>query len=343
MTEEIFSHLITRLVQVETASNPLISCFVNLEQSRSGYIQALQFWAETTKQRLTDERRIGFENALSKIRHYLANEVKPSAKSVAIYSRACGATPGDLPVFLPMQFEVPLTTDFIISDLPHIYPLIDTLSANPREGLSPILAESINLFIAMENWESHNRNSELASVVFSNGLGVCGYEDSIIALEEGAASMLVIDQNLKTHIFHLCITKKTNTMIAPKTVDLVSAEQVLRYCEVTKQHIDEMYDRMESGMCDVSTCNAVALALSGAEGGKFSIRYDHEVIYAQQGRKRYSLSPHLLCWMSRLHRGLPVSEVGFFYAARARTGLTLNPVYESDLIGKCSGRSTVSK
>jgi ribosomal protein L30E len=303
MKKDIFANLINRLIEVEPTSSPLLSCFVNLEHPRSDYFTELESQASLVAKRMSGTRVIDFEDALEEVRDYLENKISPTTKGVAIYSRW-----GDYPVFLPMQFEVPLKTEFIVDDLPHIYPLIelkdtyhrfviailtegearilettigsitedileqrpelrerikrewtrehyrsyceeqanrfakekvaiienlmnrgghnhlvlagspkmvarlkkalptrlrakviDTLIANPREGLSPILTESINMFIAMENVESHSRVFELESAVFSNGLGVCGYEQSLEALTIGNASMLIMDQNLLEH------------------------------------------------------------------------------------------------------------------------------------------------
>ena len=300
MKKELFANLINRLLEVEPSRSPLISCFVNLEHPRSDYFSEFESQASMMGKRLTGQKAVDYEDALDEIRDYLDNKIAPTTQSVAIYSRW-----GDYPVFLPMQFEVPLETQFIVDELPHIYPLIelkdtyhrfviailtegearilettigsitediletrpdlrgrinrewtkehyhsyceeqanrfakekvdiienlmnrgghnhlvlagspkmvarlkkalptrlrskviDTLMANPREGLSAILAESINLFIALENVESHSRVIELESAVFSNGLGVCGYEQSLEALKNGSASMLIIDQNL---------------------------------------------------------------------------------------------------------------------------------------------------
>ena len=73
--------------------------------------------------------------------------------------------------------------------------MIDTLETNPRDNISPLLQECVHLFAAMENVESHDRVSELEAAVFSHGLGVCGYEASLAALEQCYASALIIDSD----------------------------------------------------------------------------------------------------------------------------------------------------
>ena len=120
MKKEIFANVINRLIEIEPTSSPLISCFVNLEHPRSDYYSEFESRAALVSKRLGGIRSIDFEDALDEVREYLERKISPSTRGVAIYSRW-----GDHPVFLPMQFEVPLKTEFIVDDLPHIYPLIE--------------------------------------------------------------------------------------------------------------------------------------------------------------------------------------------------------------------------
>ncbi|MEM9478680.1 MAG: hypothetical protein AAGA58_03350 [Verrucomicrobiota bacterium] len=73
--------------------------------------------------------------------------------------------------------------------------LIDTIPTNPKGGVSPILLESIQLFAAAENLESHTNVELLESAAMTGGLGVVGYESCRHALENGYADMLILDQN----------------------------------------------------------------------------------------------------------------------------------------------------
>lgn len=72
--------------------------------------------------------------------------------------------------------------------------LITTMPVNPKSGLDPILLESIQLFVAAENVESHNRVRDLESAVLRGGLGVAGYHASRAALQGGYADVLIVDQ-----------------------------------------------------------------------------------------------------------------------------------------------------
>ncbi|MEM8953232.1 MAG: hypothetical protein AAGD22_03685 [Verrucomicrobiota bacterium] len=73
--------------------------------------------------------------------------------------------------------------------------LISSFPANPKGGLDPILAESMQLFAAAENVESHDRVEALQAAVLSGGLGVAGSSASLEALQSGCADLLVVDQD----------------------------------------------------------------------------------------------------------------------------------------------------
>ena len=75
--------------------------------------------------------------------------------------------------------------------------LLDAYGAATNQGVSPILLESLQLIIAAENIESHDRVAELEQSILSNGLGVAGYQASKDAIEGGYADVLVIDQDLE--------------------------------------------------------------------------------------------------------------------------------------------------
>lgn len=73
--------------------------------------------------------------------------------------------------------------------------LVDTLDVNPKAGISPIILEAIDSFVANEHEESHDRVDQLESAVMRRGLGVIGEACVREALEHGYADMLIIDQD----------------------------------------------------------------------------------------------------------------------------------------------------
>jgi len=120
MKEDILKNLIHRLIEIEPDDCPLISAFLRMENSRSEAISYFESEAMMISKRLDPRWRNDFQHALDEIRDYLKVSLKPTTKSVAIYARW-----GDRPVFVPVQFEVALRSDFIVDELPHIYPLIE--------------------------------------------------------------------------------------------------------------------------------------------------------------------------------------------------------------------------
>ena len=73
--------------------------------------------------------------------------------------------------------------------------IVSVFATNPKNGIAPILLESIAQFVQAETVESHDRATRLESAVLSGGLGVAGIEASTKALNDGYADMLVIDQD----------------------------------------------------------------------------------------------------------------------------------------------------
>ncbi len=120
MNQEVLKKLIHQLVAIEPNESPLISCFVNLEQPRRDYFTEIEPQARMIGKRLSGLRKRDFEDAMDEVRDYLNRSLKPPSKSLAIYSRW-----GDQPVFLPVEFEVPLETMFVVDGHPHVYPLIE--------------------------------------------------------------------------------------------------------------------------------------------------------------------------------------------------------------------------
>ncbi|MEM7145615.1 MAG: hypothetical protein AAF591_10800 [Verrucomicrobiota bacterium] len=99
--------------------------------------------------------------------------------------------------------------------------LISAFPANPKGGLDPILAESMQLFAAAENAESHDCVEALETAVLSGGLGVAGYPASLEAIRGGYADLLVIDQE------H-CDEESREALVRSAVVSGVGVETVKR-------------------------------------------------------------------------------------------------------------------
>ena len=120
MNTATIKHLIHRLVEIEANDSPLITCTLDLEQPETDVLRELDGRAEVISSRLGGQRRSDFDDAFADLRSFVQRRAFGHGRSAVIYSRW-----GDHPVFIPTLFDVPMETQFIVDQLPHIYPLIE--------------------------------------------------------------------------------------------------------------------------------------------------------------------------------------------------------------------------
>ena len=108
------------LACVEETEAPFVSCYLNLEQGEAGYTKALEDRALVLRTALDGDARADFEATKARIEAYLAAQLRPGAKGLALFARAFrgGA------FFLPMQFAVPVPDWIVVNPSPHIYHLM---------------------------------------------------------------------------------------------------------------------------------------------------------------------------------------------------------------------------
>ena len=83
-------------------------------------------------------------------------------------------------------------------------------------------------------------------------------------------------------------------------------------CVVTGDHISEMYDRFESGLCDQTTCNAVALSLSQILNHPVRVFRRHGLALLELPNQRITALPDPVCkWLEEVDRGLPPKPFRF--------------------------------
>lgn len=109
-------HLIA-LASLPTCESPLISAFFDLTSGNAAALRDFQAWSELTRQTFTGVRRQEFDDAVEEIESWL---IKVRGRSAAVFSRW-----GSHPLFLPMEFEVPLESRYHVDDLAVIYPLVE--------------------------------------------------------------------------------------------------------------------------------------------------------------------------------------------------------------------------
>lgn len=97
--------------------------------------------------------------------------------------------------------------------------VVNTLYANPRSGIYPIVVQAVELFAANEHIESHDRVQKLQSDLLVGGLAVAGIEESRKALLEGYADVLVIDRDFaEPHIQEELVRIATRSGVEIETV-----------------------------------------------------------------------------------------------------------------------------
>ncbi len=118
--EELGQH-ITLLASVEESHAPFISAYLNLENgSASGYT-ALDERAAVLRHTLKGNDLVDLEEALERIKEWLASHLLPEAKGAALFVR--GTFGGAF--MLPLQFAVPLPNWIAIYPTPNIYHLVE--------------------------------------------------------------------------------------------------------------------------------------------------------------------------------------------------------------------------
>ena len=123
---------ITLLVSVEESDALFVSFYLNLEDGEAGGRAALAQRASVLRQILKGNDLADLERALRKINAYLAAEILPEAKGLAIFVR--GNLGGAF--LLPMQFAVPVPNWIAVYPMPNIYHLdaSDMTTPAPRLG-----------------------------------------------------------------------------------------------------------------------------------------------------------------------------------------------------------------
>ena len=101
--DELKQH-VTLLASVEESDAPFISCYLNLEDEPDSWRKTLDDRADILRRLLKGHKLTDFEEALGKIKAWLATDLLPEAQGAALFVR--GTSGG---AFMPpMQFAVPL-------------------------------------------------------------------------------------------------------------------------------------------------------------------------------------------------------------------------------------------
>ena len=117
--EKLQIHICTLATLPET-NVPVISCYLTLEKGRlkdpNAFDERIRFLGKS----LSEHTQRDFEEALNQIARYMAAELLPDTKGLAIFSRA-----GKDLFFLPLQLRVPLPNWVAMDTIPNIYHLVE--------------------------------------------------------------------------------------------------------------------------------------------------------------------------------------------------------------------------
>lgn len=284
--KELQKHIRILATLPETGA-PVISCYLNLETSESGYRHALDERVRLLRKSLAGETRRHFEEALGQIEARLRAGIAAGATGLAIFARG-----GPQPFFLRLQFRVPLPNWIAVNTTPNIYHLVELKDTYhryvvlfSREGSarilgvnlgavtedvwkeSPALRERVGREWTKEHYRNHRRErtnrfiNELIKIL-DQLMFAGGYEDLILA-----GSPRVTSQIRKALPKHL----------AAKVVDIVPASEYDRTKDVvaaTLLSFIEQEERESLAVVDrlLKEVNTNGLAVAGTRASFESLK-----------------------------------------------------------------------
>lgn len=117
---ELQTHIRT-LITLEEDEAPIVSCYVHRVVGLNGSVPpAFERRLRVIRKVLRGQELDSFEERFGRIQHYLATELLPTTRGIAIFARA-----GARPFFLGLQFQVPLPDRLSVSSTPDIYHLVE--------------------------------------------------------------------------------------------------------------------------------------------------------------------------------------------------------------------------
>ncbi|MCP4600445.1 MAG: hypothetical protein GY847_07925 [Proteobacteria bacterium] len=144
MDLENLNILIGKIATLMETDAVVISCYVNLKDGRASYRDALDARIREIRKVLPSDQRHDFEEALGRIEVFLASDVNPAAKGIAVFSRS-----GESPFFLPLQFKLPFPNHVMVDFVPHIYELV-------------LLKDTYHRYVVLISTETHARIVEVS-------------------------------------------------------------------------------------------------------------------------------------------------------------------------------------
>ena len=124
------------LMAIEKTEDPVVSCYLSLEDGTQGALRVLDERISLLSKSMTRNWIAPFAEAAARVESFLAAEVRPTSKAVAIFARG-----GESPFFLPLQFQVPLPNRIVVEVVPNVYHLVE-LKDNYHRFVILLMTES---------------------------------------------------------------------------------------------------------------------------------------------------------------------------------------------------------
>ena len=128
------------LVTLEETDSPVISCYLNLQAGMPPAREFLNDRAQLIRNSLCGKARRDFEMALLRIQEYIALDLPSSIQGVAIFARG-----GLKPLFLPVEFHIPVPNWFVMNSTPNVYHLVELKDTYHRFVIMICSAEKVRI------------------------------------------------------------------------------------------------------------------------------------------------------------------------------------------------------
>ena len=116
-----------RLAELAPNESPVLSCFVDLTESRHHSVEKLELQVKELVRSCNGDEKKAVLESFHMIKLHLLDDVSDQASGCAIYARS-----GSLIFFEALEFGVTLQTCLLICALPQIYPLVETSDTYER-------------------------------------------------------------------------------------------------------------------------------------------------------------------------------------------------------------------
>lgn len=137
--EKLDEH-IKALATLEPSDTPVISCYLDVSCGPSGYRTALDERVHLLRRSLPREDLSNFEEAITRIEEFLQTGVALVTRGIALFARG-----GRHPLFLALQFEVPLPNWIAVDSTPNLYHLVELKDNYDRYAILQVTENSARI------------------------------------------------------------------------------------------------------------------------------------------------------------------------------------------------------